>query len=130
MVDVKQGSVVGVEILADVGMDARGTFALVAKVQVLAVHGIHICRWTTQITEITFEVGHLCDGLDLFENTLLAARSDEFSLMGRNGTESATAKTAPMQTDGELDHLVGRDAFALVFRVGQTGQKNGQARLV
>ena len=43
MVDVEQGSVVGVEILADVGMDARRTFALVAKVEILAVHGVHIC---------------------------------------------------------------------------------------
>ena len=121
MVDVEQGGVVGVEVLADVRMDARGAFALVANVEVFAVHGVHICRWTAQVAEIALEVGELCDGLDLFENAFLAARSDKLSLMGRNGAEGATAKTATMQTDGELDHLISWDAFALVFRMGQTG---------
>ena len=41
MVDVEQGGVVGVEVLAYVGMDAGGTFALVTQVEVLAVHGDH-----------------------------------------------------------------------------------------
>ena len=40
--------------------------------------------------------------------------------MGGNGTEGATSETATMETDGELNHLVGGDALAFVFRVGQT----------
>ena len=73
MVDVEQGGVVGVEVLAYVGMDAGGTFALVTQVEVLAVHGVHVGRGTTEVTEVTFEVGQLGDGLDLLEDALLAA---------------------------------------------------------
>ena len=41
--------------------------------------------------------------------------------MGRDGAESTTAKASTMQTHGELDHFVGRNALALVFRMRQTG---------
>ena len=50
MVDIEQGRVVGVEILAYVGMDAGRTFALVAKVKILAVHGVHVGRRTAKVT--------------------------------------------------------------------------------
>ena len=48
-VDVEQGGVVGVEIGADLGMDARGALALVAEVEVLAVHGVHVGRWAAEV---------------------------------------------------------------------------------
>lgn len=72
MVDIEQGRMVGVEILAYVGMDAGGTFALVAKVKVLAMHGVHIGRRTSEVTQIALEVGQLRDGFDFLENALLA----------------------------------------------------------
>ena len=121
MVDVEELGVVGVEVGAYLGMDARRTFTLVAKVEVLTVHGIHIGRRSTQVAEIAFEVGQLGDGPDFAKDALLAARGDELTLMGRDGTESATAETTSMETDGEFDHLVSRDTFAFVFGVGQTG---------
>ena len=39
--------------------------------------------------------------------------------MGRDGAEGAAAKTSTMEAYGESYHLVGRDAFALVFRMWQ-----------
>ncbi len=42
MVDVEQGGMVGVEVGAHLRIDARGAFALVAEVEVLAVHGVHV----------------------------------------------------------------------------------------
>ena len=112
---------VGVEVFADVGMDAGGAFALVAEVEVLAVHGVHVGRGTTQVAEVAFEIGELGDGLDLTKDAFLAAGGDEFALVGGDGAEGATSETATVEADGELDHLVGGDAFAFVFGMGQTG---------
>ena len=44
--------------------------------------------------------------------------------MGRDGAEGTASETATMDVDGVLDHVVGGDAFTLVFgvwlsRVGQ-----------
>ena len=41
--------------------------------------------------------------------------------MGRDRAESTTTKTAAMQTDGELDHFIGRNPFPLVFGMRQSG---------
>ena len=40
--------------------------------------------------------------------------------MGRDGAEGTTAEASAMEADGKLNHLVGRDAFAFVFGMGQT----------
>ena len=73
MVNVQQGGVVCVEILADFRMNARGTLALVAKVEVLAVHGVHVGRGSAEVTQIALEIGQLADGLDLAQDAFLAA---------------------------------------------------------
>jgi hypothetical protein len=131
-IDVKELGVVGVEILADVWMDAGRTFALMAKVKVLAMHGIHIGRRTTQVTQVPLEVGQLCDGFNLLQNAFLTARGDEFSLMGRDGAESTPSETASMQTYRELNHVVSRDAFSFIFWMRQTGvgEVEGVVKLV
>lgn len=82
MVDVEELGVVGVEVAADVGIDAGGTFALVAKVEVAAVHGIHVGRGSAEVAEVAFEVGQLGDGLDFAEDAFFASRGDELALMG------------------------------------------------
>ena len=40
--------------------------------------------------------------------------------MGRDGTESTTAKTATMDVDTKLNHVEGGDALTLVFGVWQS----------
>ena len=73
MVDVEQGRVVGVEILAHLRMDARRALALVAKVEVLSVHGIHVCRRSAKVAQISFEIRKLSDGFHFFDDAFLAA---------------------------------------------------------
>ena len=123
---------VDVEVLTDVRMDAGGTFALMTKVEVLTVHGIDVGRRTAKVAQITLEVRQLGDGLDLLQNALLAARGDELALMGRDGAEGATAETAAMEADGELNHVVGRDALAFVFGMGKAcvGKVEGAVEFV
>ena len=41
--------------------------------------------------------------------------------MGGDGAEGTTAKAPPVDIDTVLDHLVGRDALPLVFRMWLTG---------
>ena len=73
MVDVEQGRVICVEVLAHAWMNAGRAFALVADVKVLAMHGVHVGRRTSKVAQITFEVGQLGDGLDFAEDAFLAA---------------------------------------------------------
>ena len=51
--------------------------------------------------------------------------------MGRDGAERTTAKTAAMDVDGELNHLVGGNALALVFwmRIARIGQVERSVQL-
>ena len=51
--------------------------------------------------------------------------------MGRDGAEGAAAKASAMDVDGELNHVEGWDALALVFRVRQScvGQVVGSIEL-
>ena len=119
VVDVEQGPVVGVQVGAYLGMDARGALALLAQFLVGAVHAIHVGTRSAQITQIALEVGQLHDGLHFLQDAFLASAYDELALVGGDGAEGATAETSAVDVDGVLDHVVGGDALALVFGVGQ-----------
>ena len=120
-VDVEQGRVVGVEVGAHLGMDAGGTCAALAAVEVLAPHAVHVGRGSAEVAEVAFEVGHTGDGFEFAQDAFLRSAGDELALVGGDGAESTTAEAATVETDRELDHLVGGDAFASVLGVGQTG---------
>ena len=117
-VDVEQLGMTGVEVRADLRMDAAGTSALLTGILVAPVHAVHVGRGSAEVGEVAFEVGHLDDLLHLFQDALLRAAGDELALMGGDGAEGTAAKTAAMDVDGVLDHVVGGDALALVFRMG------------
>ena len=119
MINVEQRAMVGVQVGADARVDARGTFALLAQFEVRALHAVHVGTWAAQVAQITFEVGQFHDGFYFAQNAFLASAHDEFPLMGGDGTECTTAETAAMDVDGVLDHVVGRDALAFVFGMGQ-----------
>ena len=121
MIDIEQRTVVGVQVRAYLGIDTRRTLALAALVLVGTPHGIHIGTRSAEVGEIAFEIGHLGDGLDFLQDAFLASAHDELALMRTDGTEGTSAETASMQVHGELDHIEGRDALALVLRVRQTG---------
>ena len=120
-VDVEEFRVVGVEVRTDLRMDAAGTAAFLAGVLIAARHAVHVCRGSAEVGEVAFEVGHLDDLLHLAEDALFRAAGDELALMGGDGAEGAASEAAAMDVDAELDHLVGRDALALVFWMGLTG---------
>ena len=112
---------VGDEIGANLRIDARRTLAHCTSLRVLAVHSIHICRGSAKIGKITLEVGHFYHLLHLLYNALLRTASYELALMGTDCTEGATTKASTMHVDRELNHIVSRNALALIFRVRQTG---------
>ena len=120
MIDFKQRSVVGYEIRTNLRIDARGTLAHSTRLWILAVHSIHIGRGSAKVGQIALEVGHFYHLLHLLYYALLRTASYELALMGADGTESATAETSTMQIDRELNHIVSRNALALIFRVRQT----------
>ena len=120
-VDVEELGVVGIEVRTDLRMDAAGTSAFLTGVLIAASHTVHICRGASEVGEIAFEVRHLDDLPHLAEDALLRAAGDELALMGGDGAEGTASEAAAMDVDAELDHLVGWDALALVFRMGLTG---------
>ena len=120
VVDVEQLGVVGVEVGAYLGMYAAGAAAFLAGTEVASVHAIHVGTGATEVAEIAFEVGHLGDLLYLFQYALLRATGNELALMGRDGAEGAATETAAMDVDAVLNHVVGRNALALVLRVRLT----------
>ena len=127
MIDVEQLAVVGVEVGTDLRMDATGPPALLAVALVASAHAVHIGRGTAEVGEVAFEVGHPDDLFHLFQDALLGAAGDELALVGGDGAEGTAAKAATMDVDGELDHLEGRDALALVLGVwlARVGQVEG-----
>ena len=121
VIDVEQRAMVGVQVGAYLGVDARGALALAAFVRVIALHGIHIGTRSSKVGEIALEVGHLGDGLHFFQDAFLASAHDELALMRTDGAEGTSPETSAMEVDGELNHIEGRDALAFVFGMRQTG---------
>ena len=85
------------------------------------MHHIHIGAWSTQVTQISFEVRHLPDGLHLSQDALLGTAHDELTLMSTDGAEGTSSEASSMHADAEFDHLVGRNAFSLIFWMWQSG---------
>lgn len=102
-------------------MDAAGSLAFLTCLDVTSFHAVHIGRGTAEVREITFEVRHLHHLPDFPQDTLLGAAGNELTLMGGDGAEGTAAETATVDVHAVLDHLVGRNAFPLVFRMRLTG---------
>ena len=121
MIDVEQWTVVCIQVRAYFGMDARWALAAPAFSLVPSLHGIHIGAGTAQVAQISFEVGHPGDGFHLAEDTILASADDEFPLVGGDGAEGTSTETSAVDIDRELNHVVSRNTFSLVFGMRQTG---------
>ena len=65
-VDLDKRMVVGVEVLADAGLQASGSGTFLTESLVLSLHAVHIGRWTSQVADVAFEVLHLGHFLHLF----------------------------------------------------------------
>jgi len=66
VVDVEQSGVAGVEVRTDLRMYAAGSPALLAGVDVAAMHAVHIGRRSAEVAEVALEVGHVDDLFHLF----------------------------------------------------------------
>ena len=119
VVDVEQRAVVGIQVGTHLGMDARRPLALLAQVEVGALHAVHVGAGSAQVAQVALEVGQLHDGLHFAQDALLATAHDELALMGGDGAEGASAEASAVDVDRVLDHVVGGDALALVLGMGQ-----------
>ena len=118
MIDIEQSTVVGIEVLTNLRIDARGPFAMLAGFLVASAHAIHVCRRTAKIAQIALEARHSHHFLHLPKDALLTSASDELTLMGGDGTEGTTAETTAMDVHGEFYHLIGRYRLPPVLRMG------------
>ena len=121
MIDVEQALVVRVEVRTDLGMDAAWAATFLTGIEVAAMHAVHVGRRAAEVGEVALEVGHLDHLFHLFQYALLGAAGYELALMSGDGAEGAAAETPAMDVHAMLDHVVGRDALALVFGMGLTG---------
>ena len=110
---------VGIQVRAYLRVDARRALAALAEGLVFSVHAVHVGRRSSQVTQVAFEVRHFRDGFYFLQDAFLASADDELSLMGRDGAEGAAAETAAVNVHRELDHLVRRNTFVLVFGMRQ-----------
>ena len=114
-IDVEQWAVVTTQVGANLRVDARWASALVAGFLVFAFHAIHICRRSSEVREVSPEIGQVCDSLYFAKYAFLGAADDELALMCRDGAEGTSAETTAMHVHGEAYHVVGGYAFAFVF---------------
>lgn len=82
MINVEQLAVVGIKVGADLRMDATGSLAAFAGVEVTAVHAVHVGRRPAQVAEVAFEVGHRGNQLNLVEYAFFGAAGNELALVG------------------------------------------------
>ena len=99
---------------------ARRSFTFPADILIPSVHHVHIGGRASQVAQITLEVRQLYHIFYFFQDGFFASAYDELPLMRRNSTESATTEAAPVDIDGELYHVVCRNAFPFIFGMRQT----------
>ena len=114
--------VMRVHVVADFRREATGACALLATARVLAAHVVHIGTRAAQIGDGAGESVHLRNQIDFAQNAFAATARDEFALVRVDGAKTATAKTAAVRVDAELDHVERRHVAALsVTRVRFAG---------
>lgn len=82
MINVEQLAVVGIKVGADLRMDATGSLAAFAGVEVTAVHAVHVGRRPAKVAEIAFEAWQLHDLLHFAQDAGLRPADDELALVG------------------------------------------------
>ena len=108
---------VAVQVGAYLRMYARGAAALLAGLQVLALHHVHVCAGASQVAQVSAEVRHLRYLFHLAQDALFGAAHDELALVRRYGTEGTSSEAPPVHVHRELYHVVCRYALPLVFGV-------------
>ncbi len=110
---VDEPGVRGVEVVADIGEQARGAFAVGAGLGVFPGHAVHVGCRAADIADSTFEVGIGGELFDFLKYGLDRAGCDVFALMHGEGAEGAAAEAASVAGDGELDGIERGDGLAI-----------------
>src|SRR5882672_8795146 len=109
---------VGVEVGADAGVDARRPAARRLDLAALAREPVHVRRRPAEIGDDPGEAGHgVAHGLDLANDRVLRAALDDAPLVLGDRTEGTAAEAAALDGDRETDHLVGGNLRATVRRM-------------
>ena len=120
VIDVEQGAVVIIEIVAWFGVQTRRTDTFFAALEVETVHTVHIGRRTAKVGDIALKIGHLSHLFHLAKYRFFASASYEFALMRRNGAKCAATKATAVHIHRVAYHFVGGNGFAIVARVRQS----------
>ncbi len=126
-VEIDQRGVVGTEVLADAGKDARQAAAGGLDLRVLACQAIHVGGRPAEIGNDAGETGGLvADFLDLVQDRLLGAALDDAPFVLGDRAEGAAAKAAAHDVDREADHLESRDLRIAVGRMRPALEGRGE----
>ena len=117
VIDGEQATMVGIEIWANLWVDARWAFAALAHLCVASSHAVHVGGGASQIAKVSLEIGMLDHFFYFAQNAFFASADDKFSLVRADGTESASPEAPAVNVDGVFNHLVCGDALAFVFRM-------------
>ena len=111
-----------VHVVADFRREATGACALLATARVAATHVVHVGARAAQIGDGAGESVHLRNQIDFAQDAFAATARNELALVRVDGAKTATAKTAAVRVDAELDHVERRHVAAfLVTRVRFAG---------
>src|SRR3569623_123958 len=117
-VELDQRRVAGVEIRADVRIDAGRTATRRFDLDALAALPVHVGGGAADVRDHAGETGHgVADALDLADDGIFGAALDDAALVLGDRAERAAAETAAHDLHTEADHLVGGDVRVAVARV-------------
>ncbi len=113
---------IGVEVGADVGVDAGWLAAGRLDLLRFAGQPVHVGGRPAQIRDHTCEARHLvADDLDLANNRIFRAALNDAPLVFGDRAKSTAAKAAAHHIDRKADHVVGRNLRITVLRVRHAG---------
>ena len=117
-VQLDQGGVIGIEVLADTGEHARRLAAVLLDLRVLAGDAVHVGGRPTEVGDHTGEARHLvAHFLDLTDDRLVRTVLDDATFVLGDRAEGTATKAAAHDVHRKTDHLVGRDLLLAIRRV-------------
>ncbi len=117
-VKLDQRGVVGIEVVTDARIDARGLATGRLDFRALAGNAVHVGRWATQIGDHPGKARHLVTHvLDFTDDRVVRTVLDNAPFVLGDRAEGTTTKAAAHDIDREANHLVGRNTLAPIDRV-------------
>ncbi len=122
LVELDQRAVVGVEVLADVGIETGSTAADRLGLRALAAEPPHVGGRSAEVRDHAGEAAvRIPDRLDLADDRIFRAALHHPPLVRGDRAERAAAEAAAHDRQGMADHLPRRNLVAVVGRVRRAG---------